>query len=291
MSGNAESNGANSEISIAANLARAAELESISDSARLDVELLLADCLRCTRTYLYTWPEKLITATQQKRFDELFARRKNGEPVAHILGQREFWSLPLIVNNSTLIPRPDTECLVELALALLLPATARVLDLGTGTGAIALALASEKPEWTIVALDQSSAAVELATRNRDQLNLHNVAVLQSDWFTALNAGDKFDLIVSNPPYIDPQDPHLQQGDVRFEPLSALIADEGGLADIRHIAAHAINFLNAAGWLAVEHGYQQGAAVRQIFQDCSFVEVRTETDYGGNERITLGCIPD
>ncbi len=274
--------------SIGDNLARAVELELVSDSSRLDAELLLADCLQCTRTYLYTWPEKIISVIQQQRFNELFARRKNGEPVAHILGQREFWSLSLSVNNSTLIPRPDTECVVELALTLPLPAAARVLDLGTGTGAIALALASEKSVWQFIAVDQSADAVALALHNCAQLQLANVVVLQSNWFAVFDTAERFDLIVSNPPYIDEQDPHLQQGDVRFEPLSALVAGDNGLADIRHIAAQAFHFLNCVGWLVVEHGYQQGAIVRQIFHDNGFAQVRTEQDYGGNDRMTFGC---
>jgi release factor glutamine methyltransferase len=268
------------------NLARASELESVSDSARLDVELLLAECFQRDRTYLYTWPEKQLSDDQQTQFENLLARRLNGEPVAHILGEREFWSLPLEVNPSTLIPRPDTERLVEVVLDLSLGKQSRVLDLGTGTGAIALALASEFPEWKITAVDQSVDAVELASRNRDKLGFSQVEVLQSNWFSAIT-GQQFDVIVSNPPYIDETDIHLQQGDVRFEPLSALVAPDQGLADIRHIAEQATRHLAASGWLVVEHGYQQAEAVQDIFRQHGFSQVKTEQDYGGNDRVTLG----
>lgn len=273
-------------LTIQQNLARASELDRISDSARLDVELLLAECVERERTYLYTWPEKALTAEQQTRFELLFSRRLTGEPVAHILGQREFWSLPLQVNPSTLIPRPDTERLVEVVLELDLSSNAKVVDLGTGTGAIALALASEKPDWHITGVDQSADAVKLAETNRQALGFERVIILQSDWFSAL-ANEQFHLIVSNPPYIDQQDPHLAQGDVRFEPLSALVAEDNGLADIQHIAEQARQHLLPGGWLAVEHGFEQGEAVREIFSACGYSRVVTEKDYGGNDRVTLG----
>lgn len=273
-------------LTIQQNLARASELDQISESARLDVELLLAECVERERTYLYTWPEKELTPAQQTRFESLLSRRLTGEPVAHILGQREFWSLPLQVNPSTLIPRPDTERLVEVVLALDLPNDAKVVDLGTGTGAIALALASEKPQWLITGVDQSEDAVTLAKTNRQALGFQNVTLLQSDWFSALT-DQQFHVIVSNPPYIDQQDPHLAEGDVRFEPLSALVAEDHGLADIRHIAEQAKQHLLPGGWLAVEHGFEQGEAVRGIFSACGYARVVTEKDYGGNERVTLG----
>ncbi|BFM17141.1 peptide chain release factor N(5)-glutamine methyltransferase [Maricurvus nonylphenolicus] len=275
-----------SPLTIQQNLARASELDQISDSARLDVELLLAECVERERTYLYTWPEKELTPEQQARFESLFSRRLTGEPVAHILGQREFWSLPLQVNPSTLIPRPDTERLVEVVLDLDLPNDARVVDLGTGTGAIALALASEKPGWNITGVDQSVDAVKLAEANRQALGFNHITIKQSDWFGEL-ASEQFNLIVSNPPYIDQQDPHLAEGDVRFEPLSALVADANGLADIQHIAEQAKQHLLPGGWLALEHGFEQGEDVREIFSACGYVDVVTEQDYGGNDRVTLG----
>jgi len=265
-----------------------------SDTARLDAELLLCEVLGRERTYLFTWPEKLLDDDLVAGFDGLLARRLAGEPVAHILGYREFWSLNLKVNNSTLIPRPDTEVLVEVALQLPLPESARALDLGTGTGAIALALASERPTWQLTAFDCSAAAVALAEDNRQLCQLPNVRVAQSDWFAALAGTERFELIVSNPPYIDPQDPHLRQGDVRFEPLSALTAEGGGLADIRLIVERARDFLCGSpahpqgGWLVLEHGYDQADAVRELLLEAGYQQRRTVQDYGGQDRITLGC---
>ena len=266
------------------------ELDAVSDSARLDIELLLCHVLKKNRTYLFTWPDKTLSPEQAEEFLQFFNRRKSGEPIAHILGQREFWSLPLSVNNSTLIPRPDTELLVELVLELFVddvPQQKRMcLDLGTGTGAIVLAIASEKPEWQLVGVDRSVDAVALAEKNRSALQFANVQILQSDWFSAIPA-QQFDVIVSNPPYIDPQDPHLDQGDVRFEPRSALIADNQGLADIELIIQQSWNYLCEQGWLLLEHGYDQGQAVRDLLIARGFAQVETRTDLGGNERVTLG----
>lgn len=277
-------------LSITQCLQFARELESISDSPRLDIELLLCHVLQKNRTYLFTWPDKTLSPEQTEEFLQFFNRRKSGEPIAHILGQREFWSLPIAVNNSTLIPRPDTELLVELVLELFAndaPQQKRsCLDLGTGTGAIVLAIASEKPQWQLVGVDKSADAVALAQQNRDQLNFGHVEIKQSDWFSAIPA-QQFDVIVSNPPYIDPQDPHLQQGDVRFEPRSALIADNRGLADIELIIQQSWNYLCEQGWLLLEHGYDQGQAVRDLLIARGFAQVETRTDLGGNERVTLG----
>lgn len=277
-------------LSVAQCLQLAHELESLSDSARLDIELLLCHILQKNRTYLFTWPDSVLSLEQAETFLQFFNRRKSGEPVAHIIGQREFWSLPLAVNNSTLIPRPDTELLVETVLDLFAqdapPQARRALDLGTGTGAIVLAIASEKPYWQLLGVDYSADAVALAEQNRAALGFKHVAMAQSDWFE--NVGTQpFDVIVSNPPYIDPQDPHLTQGDVRFEPLSALIADNQGLADIEHIVAQAWHYLQTQGWLLVEHGYDQAQRVRDLFNQRGFVQVETRRDLGGNERITLG----
>lgn len=262
-------------------------LRSVSDSARLDIELLLCKVLGCTRTYLYTWPEQELASTQQKLFADLLSRRQAGHPIAHLIGEREFWSLPLRTNNSTLIPRPDTELLVEAVLDLDLPQHVRLLDLGTGTGAIALALASEKAQWLVSAVDQSAAAVELAMDNAKHLNLTNVVVQQSNWFDIFSAAGLFEVIVSNPPYIDPDDPHLQQGDVRFEPSSALVAGQNGLADLFYLIEHSRDFLAVDGWLVLEHGCSQALAVRQKMQELGYVNVTTRVDYGGNDRITLG----
>ncbi|HEY0893652.1 MAG TPA: peptide chain release factor N(5)-glutamine methyltransferase [Cellvibrio sp.] len=277
-------------FSIAQCLQLSPELDAISDSARLDIELILCHVLQKNRTYLFTWPDKVLSIEQAETFQIFFNRRKSGEPIAHILGQREFWSLPLSVNNSTLIPRPDTELVVELVLELFVddaPQQKRgCLDLGTGTGAIVLAIASEKPDWQLVGVDKSADAVALAEQNRDQLHFSHVQIKQSDWFSAIPA-QQFDVIVSNPPYIDPQDPHLAQGDVRFEPRSALIADNHGLADIELIIQQGWNYLREQGWLLLEHGYDQGQSVRDLFYARGFTQVETRRDLDGNERVSLG----
>ncbi|MBM7072845.1 peptide chain release factor N(5)-glutamine methyltransferase [Shewanella sp. 202IG2-18] len=264
------------------------ELMKTSDSAQLDAEVCLQHCLNKNRTYLYTWPDKALNQEQWQQFSLMISKRKTGMPVAHIIGEREFWSLPFLVNDTTLIPRPDTEILVETALNLTLPEEARVLDLGTGTGAIALALASERPKWQITAIDKIEDAVKLAQLNRQNLSLPHVEILQSDWFSAV-AEQQFDLIVSNPPYIDEDDHHLGEGDVRFEPQSALTAAEHGFADLYFIAEHAKNHLNSNGYLLMEHGYQQGIELREKLEELGYNNVGTVRDFGSNERCTLGKI--
>jgi release factor glutamine methyltransferase len=255
-------------ISIAHCLKKTSQLITVSDTPRLDVEIILAHVLKKSRTYLFAWPEKNLTEVEAIVFEQLFARRLAGEPIAHIVGVREFWSLELMVNNTTLIPRPDTELLVETALHIFAddaPQTQRkLLDLGTGTGAIALALAHEKKAWQCVGVDKESDAVALAEKNRLHLGLTNLSLQQSDWFSNLGDDIQFDMIVSNPPYIDPADPHLNEGDVRFEPLSALISSDKGLADLHYIIVNAQAYLITGGWLLVEHGYDQAAAVRALF---------------------------
>ena len=275
-------------MTIIASLLRAAELPD-SPTARLDAELLLAAALGKPRSYLHTWPEKIVSSEAALTFAEYLLRRRAGEPVAYILGQQGFWNLDLEVAPHTLIPRPDTELLVETALALLPATPAKVLDLGTGSGAIALALASERAAWHVTAVDRVLEAVALAERNRQRLQLDNVNVFTSHWFSALD-DQRFDLIISNPPYIAAGDVHLAQGDVRFEPESALVAGADGLDDIRQIITASAQHLNAGGWLMLEHGYDQAAAVRQLLQDAGFAEVESRTDLGGHERITLGRLP-
>ncbi|RUO71550.1 peptide chain release factor N(5)-glutamine methyltransferase [Pseudidiomarina salinarum] len=257
-----------------------------SDTPRLDAEVLLAHSVQKSRTYLHTWPERALSAEQYTAFRALVERRADGEPVAHLTGSREFWSLPLMVNDTTLIPRPDTEIFIEQALALPLPANARVLDLGTGTGAIALALKSERPDWIIDATDQSAAAVTLAQANARQLELA-IRVWQSNWFAAVPATDKYHLIVSNPPYIAADDVHLQQGDVRFEPRSALVADADGLADLQYLVEAARGYLHDGGYLLLEHGWQQGEAVRSLLAENGYQQVHTWRDYGNLDRISQG----
>ncbi|HCL5287405.1 TPA: peptide chain release factor N(5)-glutamine methyltransferase [Salmonella enterica] len=234
-----------------------------SDSPRRDAEILLEYVTGKGRTYIMAFGETPLTDVQQQQLADLLQRRKQGEPIAYLTGLREFWSLPFFVSPATLIPRPDTECLVEQALARLPVKNCRILDLGTGTGAIALAV-----------------------RNAKHLAIRNVRILQSCWFSALS-GQQFDMIVSNPPYIDAQDPHLSEGDVRFEPLSALVADENGMADLTHIIDHARQMLTPGGCLLLEHGWQQGEAVRAVFRRSGYTDVETCRDYGGNERVTCG----
>ena len=260
-----------------------------SESPRRDAEILLGFVTGKARTFILAFGETPLTNEQQEQLAGLLARRVRGEPVAHLIGEREFWSLPLFVSPATLIPRPDTECLVEQALARLPAAPCRILDLGTGTGAIALALASERPDCQVTAVDLIPDAVALAQRNADHLGIRNIEIVQSRWFSALE-GQQFSLIVSNPPYIDAQDPHLAQGDVRFEPLSALVAADNGLADLHTLIKEAPRYLLPQGWLLLEHGWQQGAAVREIFARYGWQQVETCRDYGDNERLTLGRRP-
>ncbi|WP_369988126.1 peptide chain release factor N(5)-glutamine methyltransferase [Pseudomonas xanthosomatis] len=275
-------------MTIIASLLRNAQLPE-SPSERLDAELLLAAALGKSRSYLHTWPERIVSSEAAETYAGYLARRRAGEPVAYILGQQGFWKLDLEVAPHTLIPRPDTELLVETALELVPATPARVLDLGTGTGAIALALASECPAWQVTALDRVEEAVALAERNRQRLGLGNVQVRSSHWYSAL-AGERFDLILSNPPYIRAADPHLAEGDVRFEPSSALVAGEDGLDDLRLIVAQAPQHLLPGGWLLLEHGYDQAAQVRELLAAAGFLGVVSRIDLGGHERISLGRLP-
>lgn len=260
-----------------------------SESARRDAEILLGFVTSRPRTALLAFDETLLTPSQIERLTQLLARREQGEPVAYLTGEREFWSLPLSVSPVTLIPRPDSETLVELALAHLPAAPCAILDLGTGTGAIALALASERPDCQVTGIDLYADAVALAQHNAEKLAISNVNFMQGSWFTPVH-GQKFDLIASNPPYIDHDDPHLCQGDVRFEPRSALVAAEQGLADLAAIVQQAANFLSATGWLLLEHGWQQGERVRALLSAAGFINIETRQDYGGNDRVTLGQRP-
>ncbi|MGY3932323.1 protein-glutamine N-methyltransferase HemK [Aeromonas encheleia] len=258
------------------------------ESPRADADALLCHLLGCRRSYLMTWPERELDGAQQATLVGWLVRRLAGEPIAHLVGEREFWSLPLKVSPATLIPRPDTEVLVEQALARLPAGPCSLLDLGTGTGAIALALKSERPDATVWAVDRMPGAAALARHNSAALALP-IEVRDGSWFEPLAQAPRFDLIVSNPPYIDGADPHLDEGDVRFEPRSALVADEQGLADIRLIVAQAPAHLVPGGWLLLEHGWDQGEEVRQLLLQHGYQQVATVRDYGDNERVTLGCL--
>ena len=257
-----------------------------ADSARRDAEILLGHCLGQSRSWLYTWPEREVAADQAESYLQLLAERRNGAPVAYLTGQREFWSLPLKVNSHTLIPRPETETLVAWALELSLPQDATVLDLGTGSGAIALALASERPAWLVEGVDTSDAALQLARDNAAHLGLEWVRFARSHWYEAV-AGQRFHLLVGNPPYVDGDDEHLLQGDVRFEPRTALVAADAGLADLALLVAGAPQHLHAGGWLLLEHGASQGEQVRTLLAKAGFGNVATRLDLAGLERISGG----
>jgi release factor glutamine methyltransferase len=254
---------------------------------RVDVQILLCTALQKPRTYLLAWPERMLTEPQKQLYQGWLARRLRGEPIAYIVGEREFWSLPLKTNASTLIPRPDTEILVETVLAHFGPAPTVCLDLGTGTGAIALALKSERPGWLISGIDRQPHAVELAQENAVTLGL-TVEFRVGDWCADVAPGS-VDLLVSNPPYIDADDPHLRLGDVRFEPAGALVAERGGLSEFEKIVEQASVCLTLGGALFFEHGWQQAAPVRAMLAVGGFSRVETVTDYGGNERVSLGYL--
>ena len=271
---------------VAGLLAEAKRRLQDSDSPALDAELLLCHVLGKPRSFLFAWPEQEVDELLAAQFQQLLARRVSGEPVAYLLGRREFYGHEFLVSTDTLIPRPDTELLVEVALEKL-PAEQplRIADLGTGTGAIAISLGLARPAWQLLAVDYIVAVLDLVERNVRRLRAVNVTPLQSSWYSRLQG--QFDAIVSNPPYIRADDVHLKRGDVRFEPRSALVSGEDGLDDIRLIVSGAPARLRADGLLALEHGYDQGAAVRELFHTAGFQSVETRRDYGDNERVTFG----
>ena len=268
-------------------LSQRIKLQQISDSAALDTELLLCHCLGKNRSYLRGWPEAEVAVGLEQQFLALMDRRQRGEPIAYLVGSGGFWSLDLQVSPATLIPRPETELLVEKTLSLMSAySQAKLLDLGTGSGAIALAIASENPGWSVTACDVQSDAVQLAEKNRQSLSLNNVSICQSDWFAAIES-QRFDCIVSNPPYIDPVDPHLNQGDVRFEPRTALVADNHGLADLEKIIIDSRDYLKDSAWLLLEHGYKQAGDVQALLADAGFEQIFTEQDLAGLDRVSGG----
>ncbi|QPK63028.1 peptide chain release factor N(5)-glutamine methyltransferase [Methylomonas sp. LL1] len=263
------------------------QLAAASESAILDTEVLLCHCLRKNRSFLRTWPDHQPTPEQAKLFWSLIERRRQGMPIAYLTGQREFWSRNFSVGPDVLIPRPDSELLIELSLEYL-PAErpCKIIDLGTGSGILAITLAAERPLATVIATDISPAALNMTRRNAEQLNTANVSFLQSHWFDAVVDTD-FDLVISNPPYIAENDPHLGQGDVRFEPDTALISAEEGLKDIRLLAEQARRHLKPNGHFLVEHGYNQEARVQAVFKQLNYRRVTTHTDLSGTPRVTSG----
>jgi len=267
--------------------------ELVSDSPRLDAECLLSFVLQKPSVYLRTWPEKELVAEVVQDFKSLVQRREQGEPIAYILELKQFWSLDLKVSTATLIPRPETELLVEQVIRIAKQqALDNILELGTGTGAIAIAIGTELskvqpeiPTPKIIATDISSQALDIAKHNSKAYQ-QSINLLQSNWFEDIPP-QQFDLIVSNPPYIECDDVHLTQGDVRFEPISALASGRDGLTAIRHIAQQGQTWLKHSGWLLFEHGYQQAKAVRTLLRDNGFTDVQTFKDLAKNERVTLG----
>jgi release factor glutamine methyltransferase len=264
-------------------------LKSHSDSASIDAQILLGHCLDCTRTYLYTWPDKLITPQQSECFNNLLKQRLQGEPVAYITGEKAFWNMDLKVSAATLIPRPETELLVETALSLISPnKAASILELGTGSAAIALALAHEHPDCQITAVELSPEACAIAQQNIQNYSKGNVQLLAGHWFTPVEH-QRFDLIISNPPYVADNDPHLLQGDVRYEPSMALSAGTDGLDEIRHIISEAQHFLNDSGWLLLEHGYNQANAVEELFLLHNYISIKQYKDHAGHFRVSVAQV--
>ncbi|KTC99542.1 peptide chain release factor N(5)-glutamine methyltransferase [Legionella erythra] len=265
-----------------------AQLKENNPDCRIDAEVLLAHVLIRSRSFLYSHPENELTPLQWSRFKKLVAQRRQGFPIAYLTGIKEFWSLPIRVTKDTLIPRPETELLIEITLSQLQDVPdARVLDLGTGSGAIALALAKERPAWQIVASDFSEGALKTAVENASNLGLTNIQFIHSDWFTNIHQPASFHAIVANPPYIASTDPHLSEGDVRFEPQTALVSGETGLQALKHIISQSLARLCPNGLLLVEHGYDQKSAVESMLKDYGYKAIHCWQDWQGNDRVSGG----
>ena len=261
-----------------------------SDTSELDSEVLLAYLLKKNRSYFRAWPDRSLSTEELDAYQQLIERRKNGQPIAYLTGEREFWSRSFIVSPDVLIPRPDTELLIDITQQKFTPSQAfSILDLGTGSGAIAITLALEFPNASVTAVDSSTKALAIANKNSQRLNSHKVGFIHSDWFKQVPT-QAFDLIVSNPPYICQTDPHLLDGDVRFEPNSALIAMDQGLLDIKNIIANAPVYLKPNGILLFEHGYQQGKPIKSLLELLGFKSIEQFQDIQGHTRATLGKKP-
>lgn len=261
------------------------QLDQSSDTAQLDAEILLSHCLNKNRAYLYTWPEAEPDPSAVQQFHDLINQRAQDMPLAYLTGEREFWSLAFKVTPDTLIPRPETELIVQLAIDLLLQQPGPVLDLGTGSGAIAISIATEIKHITIDAADNSSAALKIAKHNAVQHNAE-INFIESDWFSNISTKN-YQLIISNPPYIAENDPHLTRGGLQHEPISALQASDTGMAAIKSIVQCAKNHMTREGWLLIEHGHDQGQLAREVFLKAGLVQVRTEPDLESRDRVTLG----
>lgn len=271
--------------SIKSALANAQTLLVSSENPGLEADILLAYCLDRDRSYLVAHGEHVLDRTVSEKYHYLIARRAAGEPVAYLLGKKAFWNIELIVNEDVLIPRPETELLVETALELAADrSTFSVLDLGTGSGAIVLALAKNKPEWQLTAVDKSVGALDVARRNAAVLEVRNVKFLEGSWCQGL-ATDSFDMVIANPPYVAPGDSHLEQGDLRFEPGTALVAAQAGFADLFAIIDQARVVLKSGGWLLLEHGFDQHLAVAEKLLEAGYSEVQSRQDISGHERMT------
>lgn len=264
------------------------QLDTVSDTPALDANLLLAFVLDKPRSYLFAHPEADISRSAAAQFHALIERRRAGEPVAYLLGEQGFWSLELAVSDAVLVPRPETELLVETALKRLPRSQSdRVADLGTGSGAIALALATERPDCRVIATDVSREALSVARANARRLQLSQIEFREGDWLAPV-AGQTFDLIAANPPYVAAEDPHL--ADLAFEPRAALVADDCGRGCLRHLVEHGLAHLIPGGWLLLEHGMDQDAFVRGLMERTGYVAVATEPDLAGHPRVTLGRKP-
>lgn len=262
----------------------------ISKTPRLDAELLLCHVLKKERAYLFAYPEKELSSEEQKQWFFLVEQRCLRVPVAYLTGRKSFWNLELQVNEHTLIPRSETELLVEIILEKFSSDNAiELLDLGTGSGAIALALAKEKPDWKIFAVDSSPEALKTAKVNAEKNHIQNVEFFQSDWFSAFPSHQRWHIIVSNPPYLDENDPHLSTEEICHEPRTALVAKRNGLEDIEEIIRSSRHHLTSGGWVFLEHGFEQGAAVRQLFLHSGYDSVNTLKDIAGLERVTYGRV--